>query len=242
MPVPILKHITFTGIDDSTEVTKLQAIQRMYPFVEFGVLLSRERTGSDPRFPSVSTIIALKDAGLNLSLHLCGSLAKEAVRGDFSGTNYMLGPYKDLFGRVQLNISPYKDNPDSLDFENPSWVKELIIQQKGPDDCGLFLRSLPRRGTSVLLDASGGKGIDTPIRILKGREKVGYAGGISHENVRKKLLKIKNSKDVGPFWMDMESGVRTDNRFDIFKVLAVLSEVGKAMFGDGYRPPYIKII
>ena len=40
----------------------------------------------------------------------------------------------------------------------------------------------------------------------------------------------------------MESGVRTDNRFDIFKVLAVLSEVDKAMFGDGYRPPYIKII
>ncbi len=51
-----LKHITFTGIDDRTDIAALQDIQRRYPYVEFGVLLSWSRQGSERRYPSFRTI------------------------------------------------------------------------------------------------------------------------------------------------------------------------------------------
>ena len=75
---------------------------------------------------------------------------------------------------------------------------------------------------SILLDASGGLGIDTGIKLWPDWfYKVGYAGGMNADNVGDKLAYlIENARH--PFWIDMESGVRTDDWFDIDKVLKVL--------------------
>jgi phosphoribosylanthranilate isomerase len=74
----------------------------------------------------------------------------------------------------------------------------------------------------MLLDASGGRGIDTPIEILKTNIKVGYAGGINPDNVADKLSFLLEHVNTGEFWIDMESGVRTDDWFDLDKVVKVL--------------------
>ena len=79
---------------------------------------------------------------------------------------------------------------------------------------------------SVLLDASGGQGIDTPIKVLPNADKpfkVGYAGGINPDNVADKLAYLIQHNEVGDFWIDMESGVRTDDWFDTDKVRRVLA-------------------
>lgn len=111
----------------------------------------------------------------------------------------------------------------------PSVVgQEIIIQQRNVNELDLFNYTMEEHkhrlsigSFSVLLDASGGRGIDTPIEVLKGNYKVGYAGGMNPDNVGEKLSYLMENVD-GDFWIDMESGVRTDDWFDLDKVRKVL--------------------
>ena len=52
--MPDFKHITLTGIDDRTDIKELVRLQKRYPLVEFGVLLSWSQQGSERRYPSCS--------------------------------------------------------------------------------------------------------------------------------------------------------------------------------------------
>jgi phosphoribosylanthranilate isomerase len=108
--------------------------------------------------------------------------------------------------------------------------QELIVQQRDADNIALYesTRDVYHGGTmknrlSVLLDASGGQGIDTPINVLNGVSKVGYAGGFNPDNVAGKLEYLLKNVKLGMFWIDMESGVRTDDWFDTSKVRRVLA-------------------
>lgn len=80
----------------------------------------------------------------------------------------------------------------------------------------------------MLFDRSGGTGKvpDTWPRHPGGGVQVGYAGGINPDNV---LDVIDAIGPDGPYWIDMESGVRTDDWFDLDKCEAVL----QAVYGVG---------
>ena len=103
---------------------------------------------------------------------------------------------------------------------------EIIIQQG--DDHSLFEQCYVNSGKHIamLLDKSGGQGIDTPIGAPAYAPKVhlGFAGGINPDNVIDKMREITRLH-VGRFWIDMESGVRTDDRFDLDKVEDVCKKV-----------------
>lgn len=216
-----LQHITFTGIDGKTDLRAIMDIREKYPIAEFGVLVSKNWRENGNRYFNPSYIDSL-DRGLNLSAHLCGSIARAAVRCDLEPLMSWAGflPWL-LFDRCQLNIAPYSDNPETVNLTGDILLfDEIILQQKSADDCSLYLNSKWNECISVLLDASGGEGIDTPIKILEGR-KVGYAGGISPDNVAEKLTYLYEHTE-GDFWIDMESGVRTDDWFDLDKVVKVL--------------------
>ena len=77
-----LKHITLTGIDDKTDIKELVRLQKQYPLVEFGVLLSWSRQGSERRYPSFQTIKAFNEASLRLSAHVCGNAARQFAQGE----------------------------------------------------------------------------------------------------------------------------------------------------------------
>lgn len=47
-----LTHITFTGVDEWTDIDQLVDIQRRYPKVEFGVLVSRKWQENNDRYMS----------------------------------------------------------------------------------------------------------------------------------------------------------------------------------------------
>ncbi len=225
-----LRHITFTGIDAKTDIQDLIDIQREFPIAEFGVLTSYRWYENGNRYPNPELMSLLRGRGLNLSLHICGSAVHDAAVKEWDKIDELTKSNLDIFKRVQLNISGRKDSPAFC------WIpiiigQELIVQQKGSDNMTLFNatvkhwreRPYPHRDViSVLLDASGGRGIDTPIEILDTKEKVGYAGGINPENVGDKLYQLMTSHKVGDFWIDMESGVRTDDWFDLDKVRRVL--------------------
>ena len=222
-----LKHITFTGIDTKTNIKALTDIQREFPIAEFGVLTSRRWIENGNRYINPQFLCNLWRTKLNLALHICGSAASEAADGYWNNINQHLVNCLGLFKRIQLNISNRTDIPYRL-ASTPTIHTEVIIQQRGIHDIEFFERS-KWLNTSILLDASGGQGIDTPIKVLpnipdNGSKpfKVGYAGGINADNVADKLTFLMENEQVGDFWIDMESGVRTDDWFDLNKVRRVL--------------------
>ena len=222
-----LKHITFTGVDEKTvagDIKILQEIQKEYPYVEFGVLTSYHWFENGNRYLDPRLFRYLTQAHLNLALHICGEAAHDAACGKDDEIHYLSWGKHQFFRRIQLNISNRQDNPPIV--EPTPWGHEIIIQQKDVDHLDLY--NATRKDwkdyigrLSVLLDASGGQGIDTDIKILQTDKKVGYAGGFNPDNVEKKLSYLMENVN-GPFWIDMETGVRTDDWFDINKVKKVL--------------------
>lgn len=217
-----LRHITFTGVDAKTDFNALVDIQKKYPIVEFGILTSYHWNENGNRYLEPRLTDLLRYKKLNLSLHICGRAAHDASRGMWDNIDLLMNCNLDIFRRVQLNISNRKDNLPycwMASTEN----QEVIIQQRNVHEIDVFKQTVElwHEPFSVLLDASGGRGIDTPVEILNGNYKVGYAGGFNPDNVGEKLSYLMDNVN-GDFWIDMESGVRTNDWFDLEKVVKVL--------------------
>ena len=225
-----LKHITFTGLDARTNVEDLVAIQKKYPIAEFGVLMSKNWEQNGNRYPNPELIQRFLDRGLNLSAHLCGSLAREAFKGYLEPVMSIYQVFKHPdFKRVQLNISPYENIYLQADTLKLKVDKEFIIQQHSPtllysQAFNRFEEKNPDTKVTMLVDPSGGRGIDEGLDIIATDFKTGYAGGINEDNVENKLRTLMSLDTVNDFWIDMESGVRTDDWFDIDKVVRVLEK------------------
>lgn len=221
-----LKHITFTGIDSKTDIEALQEIQRQYPIAEFGVLTSYHWHENGNRYLDPQLLCNLRGRKLNLALHICGSAAHDAAGGYWNRIRFHTQDCMWFFNRVQLNVANRTDNPRRM-ASTPNRKTELIIQQR-PNDTVLYENSKwlgcdEDGGVSMLLDASGGLGIDTPITLYPSDGKIGYAGGFNSDNVGNKLAYLMENVRQGEFWIDMESGVRTDDWFDLDKVRRVLA-------------------
>jgi len=121
-----------------------------------------------------------------------------------------------------LNIAKNKTNPEKLELTIPETLNEVIIQQNSVNEVDLWKSAMPNKKITILLDASGGQGIDTPVVALDTPYKAGYAGGISFDNIKEKVDFLESSPIVRNYWIDMESSVRTDDKFDIAKVMACI--------------------
>ncbi len=234
----MITQVTFTGIDAQTDIGRLADIQKRYPFVEFGVLVSRSRQGKENRYPQLSLLERFEGLGLNLSCHVCGSLAHEIILenqtrrfarySDASLRDY-LGRFMSLFKRIQLNVAEAKDLPEETLIWIPTGIEELIIQHNPTE---LQFRNINYIGNfelAHLMDASGGRGKETNFIPHLWDARTGYAGGLNPENIIKQiqpLLKVKPSVEYrNDFWIDMESGVRTNDWFDLNKVESVLKKL-----------------
>lgn len=190
-----LQHITFTGIDAKTDIKALTEIQREFPIAEFGVLTSYHWYENGNRYLDPLIINDLRGNGLNLALHVCGSAAHDAAVGRWDLIDKLVWSNVDLFHRIQLNISNRKNNPEALERLPKVVEQEVIIQTRGALNTSIYDATIEKfkekdkfgRTFSMLLDASGGQGIDTPLKVLPSSGKIGYAGGINPDNVAEKL-------------------------------------------------------
>lgn len=221
-----IKYVTFTGVDNWTDLDELERIQQQYPYAEFGVLASYHWSENGPRFPEPSVFDNLKGRKLNLSLHLCGSLAIKCVQQDFEPAIALLGDNFNLFKRVQLNMHLNQATPEQLAaLTLKGSLEQIIVQMHQPELCRSFLAAGHHSpNLCYLLDASGGAGIDTPIDIVSepGIE-VGYAGGMGVSNVWSKLKTLLQHESGSVFWIDMETKVRTHEILDLELVKQVLA-------------------
>lgn len=240
-----LTSISFTGIDARTDLNELEHITKENPFVEFAVLLSRNWKDNGNRYYNPHEIINFYGKTIYLNAHLCGSLAHDAALGKMLPHDFLDDRLWDYFHRFQLNIAERPDNPPYVLRPNRTYQK-IIIQQRSVDHLDLFLESIKYRKNGryrdflLLLDASGGRGIDTPILVYPTKKyEVGYAGGINEDNVADKLRFLLSCPDVGPFWIDIESGVRTDDWFDTAKVRRIIEICKKVLKEQNRKKRYV---
>lgn len=207
-----LNHITFTGIDASTDLERVKDISARRE-CEWGVLFSRNRQGIDPRYPDMKSIERILSTGLTFAAHLCGKIAQQVMEaGNLGDFNF------EGFARVQVNHT--NPSPVVLARFSEAIGKPVIAQWR---DTNAFPSEY--EGVSWLFDPSGGNGLspkEWPYN--NSREPVGYAGGINPGNVAS-ILETISSRSPAGFWIDMETGVRTDDLFDLDKVQAVIESV-----------------
>jgi hypothetical protein len=209
--------ITFTGVDEAALLPGMQLLAKRFP-IEWGVLIDPDKEAR-PLFPGPSERRLIQASALRLSAHVCGSAAMSIVAGHDPGLELQ------GYSRVQINHSREGSSELAIlnghAFGTRHSVRVALQCQGGfPADARV----------DWLYDVSFGTGKAPAVwpAITSARPLCGYSGGIGPSNVAALLTQFPVTKGV-PFWIDMESGVRTAGRFDLQKCAAVCEQV----FGRG---------
>jgi hypothetical protein len=207
--------IAFTGVDRLDLLPGMKALSARYP-IEWGVLVDPHQE-EKPLFPDAATRAALlAEPGLRWAAHICGAGARDIVAQPRTTTVAVTGVQ-----RIQVNHSFQGSTADQIaaarDYGRRMGVR-AVLQCAGafPDEAG----------ADWLYDVSFGTGVkpeDWPALTASGPF-CGYSGGIGPATVTDILARI--AAPAGAlYWIDMESGVRTDGAFDLAKCEAVCRAV-----------------
>ncbi len=216
-----LTRVTITGADDAVSHQALVELSQEYGFVEWGILMSPKRFG-EPRYPSTKWVMGLQSTGLvpRCSYHMCGEFSRRTMGGD--PTMVPRG-----IKRMQLNGFSGYVLPCLLAAEGAPEV-EFILQCSSEVSL-LHAISLHNGQPNIvpLWDPSGGLGrsfMESGVWYPHGKNlgvPSGYAGGINEHNIEDTIASLSNGTGE-PFWIDLETGARTENRFDLDKVRRIL--------------------
>jgi hypothetical protein len=207
--------IAFTGVDRIDLLPGMTRLSARYP-IEWGVLVDPDQEDK-ALFPDAMTRAPLLSApGLRWAAHICGASARDIVAAPRDTAVAVTGVQ-----RVQVNHSFQGSAPDQVaaarDYGRRVGVR-TVLQCAGafPDETGV----------DWLYDVSFGTGVkpkDWPVLPARGPF-CGYSGGIGPATVVEILGRIA-APDGALYWIDMESGVRTDGAFDLAKCEAVCRAV-----------------
>ena len=209
MNVKIAKpaFITFTGVDRPELLPGMIELAANYP-IEWGILIDPAQE-EHPLFPARDEISKIVSSPLRFSAHVCGKPAIAIANGHNPDINL------SGFSRLQLNHS--REGSDEQAIANAyayavSTGLRLALQCQG--DFPVDSRC------DWLYDVSFGTGIKVTEwpTIDEIFPFYGFSGGLSAKTVKDALANFKITSDpLANFWIDMESGVRTDDLFDLDK-------------------------
>ena len=222
----MLEIITFTGVDERTDLKALAQISEQYPQAEFAVLIGSQTAGQNQIFPPFRTVHAFRQlTGVRTALHLCGQYARQ-VSGE-ERWNHSLQLLCNDFGRVQVNLHGDHLKPERVRIRNGAirrlailtGIKSVILQHRGPWD------TVPLQHPRVeyLFDLSEGSGQESFSQWPEPPEgrRAGYAGGLGPHNILQ-AMDFVDKHPAARLWLDMERNVRTpDYWFDLDKVAEV---------------------
>jgi hypothetical protein len=233
-----LDRVTITGADDRTSTKALVELTEEYPFVEWGILVSKSSEGN-PRFPTrdwieqfvieMDRLDRARRRNAWLSMHVCGFWVRRLLQGIDTEELYRFRSFP-RFQRYQLNFHAEVHRMDWPAFEALAdryfLHRQIIFQMDGTNEA-LFVRASQSKANVVpLFDRSGGAGV-TPQRWpapFTPNVYQGYAGGLGPGNLPTELPRIAESAGDARIWIDMERNVRSedDMDLDLDKVRAVL--------------------
>ena len=215
--------IAFTGVDRIELVDELIALSSRYP-IEWGILVDAGQKGN-PLFPDAAVRARLmSSAKLRWAAHICGKQA-QLIANDPGAASIDLGGdlAGDLAGfqRVQINHS-FAGSSETQILNSASFGRRLglrTVLQCSSD-------FPPDQSVDWLFDTSFGKGASPrtfPSLPVRGPF-CGFSGGLSPENVREVLERIA-ARARAAYWIDMESGVRSNGWLDVARCKAVCRAV-----------------
>lgn len=234
----IVNLVTITGADDSVHPFDLASLSFKYPFVEWGILLSRSNMGT-VRFPSENWLKELfeiyermkfsaqsnKTPSFRLCGHLCGKWVREVCEGNWCWIDE-LDNVESMFDRIQLNFHAYVHNIETKlsflegfkDVRNRN--RKFIFQLDDVNNGILDIVQKAGIPASPLFDTSGGIGRLPEKWPVARKGWCGYAGGLSPENLKEQMEKITEVAGEGPIWIDVETRVRSedDSKFILSRV------------------------
>lgn len=237
--------VSIAGIDDWTDIKDLKKISAEYSNIEWSVLLMNEKQGR-PRNPTDDWIIHFLDQEFeHTSIHLCGEVVFRDMLDPDIG-QFILAMI-NRFKRVQLNINARSRKftteevhqlYDLVASEKCSAIPILQLHDDTYEDINSWLVKNQNKEVHVLVDSSRGKGVvpeSWDFKKLSVDTPVSFAGGINPDNcleIRKKVSQVVAGWENYPHWygMDMESGVRTDDKLDPSKVMRVASQIAKRRY------------
>ena len=208
--------IAFTGIDRPDLLPDLRRLSERYP-IEWGVLVDPDQEDK-LLFPDARTrgaLLAARD--LRWAAHVCGAAARAIVADPLTAPLPPAGVQ-----RVQVNHGFQGSDAAQIaaarDYGRRLGVR-TVLQCQGDFPA--------EAGVDWLFDVSFGTGV-RPDRWPAPPTAVdpfgGYSGGIGPDTVGEILARIA-APPGALYWIDMESGVRTDGAFDLAKCEAVCRAV-----------------
>ena len=222
----MLEILTFTGVDESTDIEALKEICAQHPQVEFAVLYGTRPGKGSPIFPSTEFVRRFRNLeGVRTAIHLCGDWARCAT-GELS-RSITLGLLCNGFGRVQINLHGDDANPERVKIEHSALKRfaqqtatnSVILQHQESFD------TVPIQHPRIeylfdLSEGSGQEGFDQWPKPPAG-QRAGYCGGLGPHNIAKAMEFVDRYPD-SPLWLDMERNVRNGRYlFDLDKVREV---------------------
>lgn len=233
-------YLTLTGADDPVDPKELRKLSEQFPFIEWAILFSDDREGTT-RYPTKQWREDFYKAvpECNRSAHLCG---KEVLGRLVAQDAALLDELKE-YQRIQLNFNATRLDPELLKGlikvvnsgictnKSGNLIKFITQLNQANDSISYLFGQIDGHMISnhqVLFDGSGGLGKSPETWSAPLMDKLcGYAGGLGPDNLMSELTKIKTqveeSDGIIDFhtWIDMESKIRTDDKFDLVKALDV---------------------
>lgn len=195
--------ITFTGVDRALLIPGMIELATKYP-IEWGVLLDPAQE-DNMLFPEENVRRNLLSSPLRFSAHVCGKPAQDISNG--------IAPELALkgFSRLQLNHSKMGSSEKEISNAYSFCIRHglrLALQCQGdfPQDTR----------ADWLFDVSFGTGskvTEWPV-VHHVHPFCGLSGGLSPATIEESLTRFRAQAD---YWIDMESGVRTDGSLDLEK-------------------------
>ena len=223
-------RVSLTGADDQVSLAELARLGGEFPFVEWALLYLPGKEG-EPRNPTRAWRESFFEARLpgHSAVHLCGAAAfEQLLAGELP---------RDIAqaDRLQLNINArgtdFADDAVLEVFSRALALGPALILQYHSGTAAVIERflatlsagDLPR--VHVLLDESRGKGMppaqwSVPTSLRAHAPFIGFAGGLGPGNVQAAMADMSTLGVC--HWIDMESGIRSDNQFDLAKARRVL--------------------
>jgi hypothetical protein len=202
--------VTFSGIDENVDVTHLREIRSHYFTVEWGVWLSTEQRGLEPRFPKIDWVRKL-DPELAFSAHLWGKDANDFLRGEDGSLLDRYGELWPLFRRLQINSGEgieSVDLPRLMDLMEKHKGKQITFRIRERNLEIADAAVLKGASCSVLFDQFGPQEVGQK-KWPKGAKRFsacGYTGGLGPDNIYKQLSSILSAAQTAErWWVDMDS-------------------------------------
>jgi hypothetical protein len=223
----MLTNVTLTGADDTIDPREIIALSKEFPFAEFGILIGSKGGARMPSLEWIERLLVMVTEVhphyVPLSLHVCGNPLRQVLQEGRLPDVVDVGD----FHRMQLNIRETVGEevvPKIAAMQAVLHVQEIIIRIDHLRNEWL-LDALLYRGVkaSALFDRSHGAGVKPDVwPTANPAWEVGYAGGLGALNIARELPEIIQAARGQRFWIDMETSLFKDGKFDAWQCRCVL--------------------